>query len=321
MNNIENFSLWVDFLEREFIENDLKDLIEKKIARGATSNPAIFKNAFTTSKAYENQKSASNNRGKDLYEELAIKDIQDACDKFADIYNEACNDGFVSLEVDPFYADNTEETVKEGLSLAKRIDRKNLMIKVPATDAGYAAMEDLLKSGVNVNATLVFSNEQTEKCLEAYKRANREDLSLVISVFISRFDRTLDPKLPKDLQGKAGILNGAMCYNTVEAQGFKNVRTLFASTGVKGDSYIPSYYVDELLGKRSVNTAPLGTIEGYVKNGATAEKLPIANEEIEEFFTKISELEVDFNEVSNSLLSEGLEQFKDAFKEILESLK
>ncbi len=320
MSTAKNFSLWVDYLERDFIKSDLGAMIAKGSVRGATSNPAIFKNAFTTSKAYEAQKSASVSKGKELYEELAIKDIQDACDSFLPIYKENHNDGFVSLEVDPALCDDAEKTVAEGLSLAKRINRENLMIKVPATQAGYQAIENLLAQGVHVNATLIFSNKQTLKVLEAYKRANSEK-NLVISVFISRFDRALDKKLPSELQGKAGVYNGAECYNSVEQENLANVRTLFASTGVKGDAYPPSYYVDELIGDNSINTAPLQTIEAFLAQGTLAKKLPISQKEIESYFSKIAELGINFESVSDTLLQDGLEQFKVAFQEILDSLK
>ena len=196
MKQIENFSLWVDFLEREFISSDLKKLVDSGRVRGATSNPAIFKNAFSISKAYEQQKLNSSAKGKDLYEELAITDIQNACDCFSGIYNEKKEDGFVSLEVDPYFSNDSQATIEEGLSLAKRINRKNLMIKVPATKEGFVAMEELLREGINVNATLIFSDEQTKSCVEAYKKAGNSDVCMVVSVFISRFDRVLDELKP-----------------------------------------------------------------------------------------------------------------------------
>lgn len=317
--SVKNFSIWADFIEREFIDSELKELIANGTVNGATSNPAIFKNAFTGSGAYKEDKESSPLKGKDLYEFLAIKDIQKACDAFADLHEKNSDDGFVSLEVDPALASDTMGTIEEGSSLNKRVNRKNLMVKVPATDAGYEAMKNLLSMGINVNATLVFSNDQTEKILEAYKAANT-DAKLVISVFISRFDREIDGKLPQDLKGKTGIYNGAKCYNTVQKAGLANVRTLFASTGVKGDDYLPSYYVDELIGENVINTAPIDTIHAYVKNGATEVKLPISTEEIEKFFRDLKNAGVNFEAVSNKLLKDGLVQFEEAFAQILKSL-
>ncbi|MCV6607144.1 MAG: transaldolase [Campylobacterales bacterium] len=316
----KNFSIWADFIERDFIKNELKDLIAKGVVNGATSNPAIFKNAFTTSEAYKEDKESCPLKGKELYEFLAIKDIQAACDAFEETHKANGNDGFVSLEVDPALANDTMGTIEEGSSLHKRVNRKNLMVKVPATEAGYEAMKNLLGVGIDVNATLVFSNEQTEKILQAYKDS-KSNSKLVISIFISRFDRELDSKLPENLKGKTGILNGAKCYNTIKKSGLENVRTLFASTGVKDDNYIPSYYIDELIGEDIVNTAPIDTIHSFVKNGANEAKLPISEEEIEKFFSDLKDTGVDFEAVANKLLSDGLVQFEEAFKQILDSLQ
>lgn len=317
--NTKNFSIWADFIERDFVQNDLLELIKTSTVQGATSNPAIFKSAFSSSTAYAEDKAKSNLSKKDLYEYLAIKDIQNACDAFSETHKNNPNDGFVSLEVDPSLANDTQGSIDEGISLHKRVNRENLMVKIPATTAGYIAMQKLLSLGINVNATLIFNIDQVENILKAYKESNSTS-SLVISIFISRFDRELDPLLPTELKGKAGIYNGASCYNLIQKSGFKNVRTLFASTGVKGDDYIPSYYVDELIGEDVVNTAPIATIDAFVKNGATESKLPIAQETLDQFFLELEKNGVDFNAVSKKLLNDGLEQFEEAFEQILQSL-
>ncbi len=265
-----NFSLWADFIERDYLDGEFKELIDKKIINGATSNPAIFKNAILTSPAYKEQLATLSGTAKEKYEALAITDIQKAADILKPLYDEE-DDGFVSIEVDPNLCDDAEATIKEGERLYLSINRENVMIKVPATQAGFIAMEELTAKGIHVNATLIFSLSDALSCARAFaKGAKRADkiASTVISVFVSRVDRLLDEKMKKEGLpiGKLGIYNAARIYAMVATMNTPSCRVLFASTGVKGDDYIPSYYVDELIGTTCVNTAPIETIHAFVKH-------------------------------------------------------
>jgi len=321
-----NFSLWVDFIERDFISNGLVELTKNKIVNGATSNPAIFKDAILNSHSYKNQlESLSSLTAKEKYETLAIDDIKLAADVLRPLYDDG-NDGYVSIEVDPFLCDDAKATTEEGLRLYKEINRPNVMIKVPATEAGYTAMEALASEGIAVNATLIFTPLQAKKCADAFQSAQKNSKKIVdtvLSVFVSRLDRLLDSKCAeKNIEtGKLGIYNAANVYNQIEARKIKNLRVLFASTGVKGNELKPSYYIEELLAPNSVNTAPIKTIEAYVKDAPTAPKLPLAQEKIDELFERVTAVGIDVDEALESLLNDGLSSFKDAFKEILDELK
>ena len=319
------FSLWADFIERDYLDNEFKDLINRGVINGATSNPAIFKNAILTSSAYKEQLSSlSGLSSKEKYEAVAIFDIQKAADILKPLYDVG-DDGYVSIEVDPYLCDNSEATIAEGKRLFSEINRKNVMIKIPATEAGYIAMEELTSSGIPVNATLIFKKSQAIKCAKAFKAGvskNGDSVDTVISVFVSRIDRALDKKLAENEVEIAlsGIYNSADIYASVEALHIEGTRVLFASTGVKDDSLPPHYYIEKLLAYNSVNTAPLDTIKAYEKNGGTDKALPIDAIVIEKHFSIIKELGIDFEAVLDKQISDGLCQFKDAFKEIMEAL-
>jgi len=317
----ENFSLWADFIEREYLDTTFKELIEKNIINGATSNPAIFKNAILTSSAYKEQLATLEGKSaKEKYEALAIYDIQKAADVLSKVHQQDSNNGFVSIEVDPFLCDDAQGTIAEAKRLFQTIERENVMIKVPATEAGYEAMQALTSEGIPVNATLIFSLEQTQKCLEAFKEAS---VPVVISVFVSRIDRAIDAKLKEAgiTPSKVGIYNAALCYDAVEAVNKTNIRTLFASTGVKDDSLRASYYVDELLACHSVNTAPIATIDAFIAGKDKSIKLPLDTKLIMEHFQKVEGAGISIEGELQQLMQDGLSQFKDAFGEILEALK
>ena len=243
--------------------------------------------------------------------------MQKAADLFRPLYDRD-EDGFVSIEVDPAFAHDAVSTIEEGKALFKKINRPNVMIKVPATEAGVIAVKELVKAEIPVNATLVFGLDQTRRVLRALKES---PVPAVISIFVSRFDRLLDGKLPAELKAKAGIMNAAAHYNLIEAAGEKNVRALFASTGVKGDDLSAAYYVSELLADNAVNTAPPATIDAYLKTADRQNRLPIAQGEIEAFFAALGDQGVNFDAVCDELLSDGLSQFEKAFAEILKSFE
>ena len=200
------------------------------------------------------------------------------------------------------------------------------MIKVPATKAGYVAMEALTASGINVNATLIFSKEQaisSAKAFEAGVKTYGKTVDTVISVFVSRIDRALDAGLAEKgiATGLAGVYNAAGIYNAIEALNVPGCRTLFASTGVKGDDLRPSYYVEELLASNSVNTAPIATIDAFVAADTRNVKLPIAQEKIDLLFESIAKAGIGFDQVLEQQIADGLEAFKIAFQEILDELE
>lgn len=321
----EKFALWVDFIERAFIKSRMQELIDAKIINGATSNPAIFKSAFLSSPAYKedivNRKGSMSS--KELYESLAIEDIAMAADVLRPLYDRG-DDGFVSIEVDPHLANDAKGTIEEGRRLYKSINRPNVMIKVPATEAGYEAMEALIAEGISVNATLIFSLDEALSCAKAFEKGQAKtsaEPKSVISVFVSRIDRMIDAKLPQAYQGKAGIANAAAIYAEVEKLGVKNNRTLFASTGVKGDSLVADHYVSELIAPNSVNTAPLDTIDAFVQAGRKEVKLPLADSEIDAVMSAVKDAGIDMDEVLAQLKREGLVAFEEAFTEIMQSLE
>jgi transaldolase len=327
MYNIDGYSLWCDFVERDFLDGEFKELVNNQIVNGATSNPAIFANSFKNSPAYIKDIEAmkkDNKSPKEIYENLAIYDITKSAQILKPLY-EAGNDGFISIEVDPTLCDDTEGTIAEGERLYNTINMPNVMIKVPATEAGYDAMEYFISKGINVNATLIFSPAQATKCAEAMKRGydkTDKEPKAVISVFVSRFDRALDSTLKeKDLAGKFGILNSIMCEYAISEVGAKNVRTLVASTGVKGDDYSASYYVEELLLKNIVNTAPLDTIKAFVDSDNKSEKELVSKADITKFYNDVKDAGVDIDAVYDKLLQDGLKAFVDSFNDLLDTLK
>jgi len=320
------FSLWLDFVERDFLQNEFASLIERGIINGATSNPAIFASAITTSPAYKVQlDSLEGKSAKEKYEALAIEDIRTAARALRKNYEEG-NDGYISIEVDPFLSNDTAGTVEEGKRLFATIGEPNVMVKVPATEAGYAAMKELLGSGISVNATLIFSPDQAQKCVEAMKEGitgTEERVNAVISVFVSRFDRMLDRELEAAgvEAAKVGNYNAAKIYNMIESHNVPQIRTLFASTGVKGDALPADYYIRELLAARSVNTAPLATIEHYIKEAATPAPLPLDMAHIDTYFERVADAGIQMDEVYTTLLNDGLVAFEDAFAQMLKSIE
>ncbi|EHY1181148.1 transaldolase [Campylobacter coli] len=325
---MKKFSLWCDFIENSFLDNDFLNLLSRGV-NGATSNPAIFKNAILNSPIYKEKiAKLKGKKAKEIYEELAIADIQKAADKLAPLYHTG-NDGFISLEIDPRFYDNTSLSLGEAKKLYSAIGKDNVMIKVPATNASYEVMYELMKNGISVNATLIFSLEQSQKCFEALnaglvefrknnialKEQNTRTPQAVISIFVSRFDRLLNPKAKE--QNRIGILNANLAYNNIYSKNEPNIRTLFASTGVKGDDLPKDYYIKELLFKNSINTAPLDAINAFKTE--IEFKKPLMNFEI---YTELNQIisQSEREKACNDLLSDGLEQFCIAFEDILKAL-
>jgi transaldolase len=325
------FSLWCDFVERDFLNTEFVDLVMTNTINGATSNPSIFKSAFLNSSAYKNIIKENERRGtKEIYELLATQDIKVAANKLLKNFAND-DDGFVSIEVDPNFCDNTAVTVDEGTRLFNTIAMPNVMIKIPATKDGFDAMASLMARGISVNATLVFSPEQAKGCLDAfevgseiYKKRfpNTKLPSGVISIFVSRFDRLLDESMMTNSlpTGQIGIMNATKIYKLIEAKALPNVRALFASTGVKGDELPKDYYVRELMFKNSINTAPLETIKVFTSTSAIVREVA-TNDSIEKFFDVVARAKIDIQKVYKELLNDGLKQFVLAFEDIMRNLK
>ncbi|MEA2049547.1 MAG: transaldolase [Campylobacterota bacterium] len=321
-----NYSIWCDFIERDFLENQFQELINDKIIYGATSNPAIFQQAITSSNAYTQHISMLQaNSVKKIYEELVITDIKRAAELLKPMYDKNSNDGFISLEVDPTLCDDAMATIEEGSRLYSAIGYDNVMIKIPATQAGYTAMTNLTAMGINVNATLVFSHEQAKKSAEALDKGIKQsgkDTKGVVSVFVSRFDRLLDDKLfLKGLEKhKVGIINASKCYHEVEKIDNSNIRTLFASTGVKSDDLSPTYYIDTLIYPKSINTAPLNTISASIKNNKKPSDI-ISEDQCDKYYDLLLKHNINIDTISNQLLQDGLGTFKISFQELLSKIK
>lgn len=331
VNRDIGFSLWLDFIERDFLANEFTKLIENGTINGATSNPSIFASSIMTSPAYKKQLATLGGLSpKEKYEALAIEDIKTAAIALRPLYDEG-NDGYISIEVDPFLANDYKGTVAEGKRLFRAIGEPNVMIKVPATKEGYIAMRQLMSNGISVNATLIFSPIQAKKALRAMQRglsvfenSGGRRANGVLSVFVSRFDRMLDDKLAAAgvQTAKTGIYNAAKIYNMIESAHTPAVKVLFASTGVKDGLDLPAdYYIKELVGYHTVNTAPLSTIEAYAKAPATVATLPISDEVIAAHTLAIQAAGISIRDTYATLLEEGMKAFQDSFTQMLDSLK
>lgn len=322
---MNNFSIWCDFLEDSFLDNEFLNLIYSNTINGATTNPSIFKNAILNSKQYKERIARLNTKNaKQKYEILAIQDIKKAADKLSLNYF-TNNEGFISIEIDPRLHDNTALSIGEAKRLRTEIAKDNVMIKIPATNESYEAMYELMKEGTNVNATLIFSYEQSVKCFEAlnlglkeFRKKNKglKEPKAVISVFVSRYDRLLNNRVLE--KNKLGIYLASFAYHYIQAQNEANIKTLFASTGVKGDDLEKDYYIKELLFSNCINTAPLDAIEA-VKGKKLEFKEPLSLEELHQKLEQnISKDELD--EASKFLLDDGLKLFCEAYEDILYAL-
>lgn len=325
---MKKFSLWCDFVERDFLAKDFQALVAVGAVNGATSNPSIFKNAITSSSAYEEQKKYYKNKeAKEVYEILATSDIKVAAYSLLENYVNG-DDGFISLELDPALAHNKEASLEEAKRLAGIIAMPNLMIKIPATEESYDIMKELLAQGYNINATLIFSPKQTELCLAAFQKGNEEYKKrfpscplpqAVISIFVSRFDTLLakDYKIEDNFQ--LGIKNANKCYNLIEKAKLSNVRALFASTGTKSEALAKDYYLRELKFPNAINTAPLDAIKVFLKK-ESAFKEAESDEALEEYFQALAKEGIRIEELYAKLLEDALKQFELAFRQLLNSL-
>lgn len=321
------FSLWCDFLEKDFINTDFSSMINSGKISGATTNPAIFKSAFGSA-AYKEDIARIKKEPRKIYELLAANDVKSAAFKLLTNYANG-EDGFVSIEVEPDLFDDGVGSFERGKRLFNLIKMPNVMIKIPANEQGYFAMRELVKRGINVNATLVFSIEQVRECLKAFKKGLKsykkrfegsKEPECVISVFVSRFDKELENELKAaNLDPlKYGIYNASKAYYEVESFGLSNVRTLFASTGVKSPNVSGDYYIKELAFEHSVNTAPLDALNSA---GDVSIINPPSKEIIDEYFAKANEAGINYEKVCYKLFYAGISAFKEAYASSLQALE
>jgi transaldolase len=345
-------SIWLDFIDREIIASGkLKKLIDEDGVRGVTSNPAIFEKAITSSSDYDADIKTLGETAKtteELFFGLAIKDIQAAADLFSGVYNEEVKgaDGYVSLEVSPFLALDTEGTTKQAELLWKQVDRENVMIKIPGTKPGLQAIRASIGKGININVTLLFSLDRYEEVTEAYISGledhlaaghNIEHISSVASFFLSRIDVIVDPLLEekgqKDLVGQVAIASAKKAYEiykrvfstdrwkALAAKGAKPQRLLWASTGSKNPAFKDTKYVEALIGPDTVDTVPLETIDAFRDHGIAANTLETGLEEATATLAKLKELGIDLDKITQQLEDEGIDKFNKPFEKLLKAIE
>jgi transaldolase/glucose-6-phosphate isomerase len=356
-------SMWLDYIRRDlFTTGKLTALITDDGLRGMTSNPSIFEKAIADSSLYDDFLHSLASR-KDLdatgiYEQIAIRDIQDAADALRPVYEESkFRDGYVSLEVSPYLARKTPETIEEARRLWKAVKRENVMIKVPGTAEGLPAIRQLIGEGININVTLLFAQEVYEKVAEAYiagledlaaRGGNLKKMASVASFFISRIDTLVDSKLeekikattdakqqalPKSLLGKIAIANGKLTYQRYQkifsgprwqalaAKGAQTQRVLWASTSTKNPNYRDVIYVEELIGPDTVNTMPPATVDAFRDHGklrnSLTEDVPAAAKVMED----LARAGISIKEVTDKLTEDGVKLFADAFDKLLAAVE
>jgi transaldolase len=343
-------SVWIDNLSRESTrDGDLQRLLDDYSVVGATSNPSIFQKAMASGDAYEQQlhELAADLPIKDVFWALAEQDIRDACDLFRPIFDGGSGrDGYVSLEVDPGLAYDTLATFREAVRLHEAVDRPNLMVKIPATKPGLAAIEDVIAKGKSINVTLIFSLERYEHVAESYVRGlerlvaeggDPTKVASVASFFVSRIDTEADKRLDEigghdELKGKLAVANARLAYQRYKAifagerwqylasKGATPQRVLWASTSVKNPAYSDTLYVEELIGPDTVNTMPEETIDAYQDHGQPRPRLQAELDQARKLFEQLDDAGVDYTDVTDTLEREGVEKFSGAFDELIAAL-
>jgi transaldolase len=343
-------SIWLDNISRSMIESRrLEGMIDLGIS-GMTSNPSIFEKAISASADYDELVAELCSRGKstfEIYDGLTSRDVCDAADIFLDVFTRTRGlDGFVSLEINPKLAHDAAGTVREGLRLFKELNRPNVMLKIPATTAGFNAIEELTSRGININVTLIFSLDHYINAASSYLRGIRrfvEDrgdvtkVRSVASVFVSRIDTRVDNLLEESgmpkLKGSAAASNCALIYkkfleifSSPEFEGLKEKgvnaqRVLWASTSTKNPAYSDIKYVRELIAKDTVNTMPDETFKAFLNHGKVKEALTHDASWAESHITALSEAGIDIDEVCTLLQQEGIAAFEKSFDSLLSGLE
>lgn len=356
-------SIWFDYIERGMVQSgELAQLVADGVT-GVTSNPTIFQQAITGSDAYAADVQKLVAKGEDakgIFETLAVADIQAATEVLHPVYVQTqSTDGFVSIEVAPDLADDTEATIAEGRRLWQAVNRPNLMIKVPATQAGLGAIEQLISEGINVNVTLIFSLERYAAVKEAYIRGLEkrqavghpiDQVASVASFFVSRVDAKIDPLLEKiaannpaqatqahALLGKAAIANAKLAYAQFQAQfgitqpsarwqklaetGAQVQRQLWASTSTKNPAYPDVLYVDTLIGPHTVNTMPPATVEAFKDHGTVARTVDQNVSQAETELAQLAQLGINMAQITEELEREGVQKFADSYHQLLSAIE
>src|SRR5690242_3956344 len=345
-------SIWFDTLSRDLVRTgELKRMMEEDAVTGVTSNPTIFQKALSSGDAYDEDLKKLLEQTDDpteIFFSLALQDIREACDVLKPAYDASSGvDGYVSMEVEPGIAYDTERTFEQARWISTEVERPNLYVKIPATQAGLPAIEDSIAHGTSINITLIFSLARYEAVVEAYLRglerlvAGGGDPSKVASVasfFVSRVDTEADKRLQAvghpELQGKLAIANAKLAYQHylgsfagprwefLEGKGATKQRCLWASTSTKNPDYRDVMYVEELIGPETVNTMPLETIKAFQEHGEIRGATVVEGVgEAEQLLQQLADAGVDYDDVVETLEAEGVQKFADSFGEIVESIR
>jgi transaldolase len=345
-------SVWVDYLSRDLLHSGgLARKMEKDAVTGVTSNPTIFQKAISQGDAYDEQlrQLVEHERDpKEIFVALAGRDIVEACDLMRASWDGGAGlRGYVSLEVDPTLAYDTEGTIAEAKRLAALVDRPNLYVKIPATKPGLPAIEEMIAAGTSINVTLIFSLERHREVMEAYIRGierlverggDPRPVSSVASFFVSRVDTEADKRLdalgaPDELKGRLAVANAKLAYlnwqetfgtgrwAALEAKGASKQWCLWASTSTKNPAYRDVLYVEELIGPETVNTMPEETIEAFQDHGEVRLTLEQGIGDARRLFDELDAAGVDVDDVTRVLEDEGVRKFSDSFAELLEGIR
>jgi transaldolase len=340
-------SVWIDYLSRDLIESGaLAKAVDKDAVVGVTSNPSIFEKALAHGHAYDEQIAGSDADARSVFLELAMRDVAAACDLLRPVWNRTRGgDGYVSIEVDPNLAGDTAATIAQATRFHEAIARPNLMVKIPATDAGAPAIEEMTARGYAINVTLIFSLTRHAQVAEAYLRglerlvASGGDpgrIHSVASFFVSRVDTEADRRLAQagrdDLEGRLGIANAKLAYQqykrlfrgerwgALAAHGATAQRCLWASTSVKDPSLRDTLYVEELIGPETISTMPEETIRAFQDHGRVESRLEAELDEARSLFDELAAVGVDYDDVTATLEHEGIEKFVASFDEVLQRI-
>jgi transaldolase/transaldolase/glucose-6-phosphate isomerase len=352
LNQIQNHgqSIWLDLLNREIMDSGkLESLINNDDLRGLTSNPSIFEKAISGSSDYDKDIAIFAKKEEDnsaIFFDLAIEDIQRAADFFKPVFDKTDGkDGFVSLEVSPYLARDTEGTIKQVRDLWRRVDRKNVMIKIPGTKEGLPAIRKCLSEGININITLLFGLPRYREITEAFMggledrlkaRQPIKNVASVASFFLSRIDVMVDPMIDekdaKELRGKIAIASAKKAYQIylemIESDRFKELerngaqrqRVLWASTSTKDPLYSDVKYVETLIGKDTINTLPIETINAFRDHGKVDDTLTKGIDEAKEALQELKKIGIDIDNITQKLEDEGIEKFNKAYDALLKSI-
>jgi transaldolase len=342
-------SVWIDFLSRDLLESGaLARAVDEDAVVGVTSNPTIFAKALARSDSYDAQlRSLDNGNSKRLFLALAMHDVSTACDLLRPVWEQTNgHDGYVSIEVDPNFAHDTEATVEEATLFHEAIAKRNLLVKIPATDAGVPAIEQLTADGRAINVTLIFSLTRHRQVVEAYLRGlerliasggNPNSVHSVASFFVSRVDTETDRRLDllgrQDLKARLGIANARLAYqqykelfrgerwDNLAASGATKQRCLWASTSAKAPSLRDTLYVEELIGPETVSTMPEETIRAFQDHGRVELTLESGLDDSQHLFNQLYTAGVDYDDVVATLEREGIEKFVTSFNQLLKRIE